>query len=143
MKSVIQTALIMIMLGSATIVVQACATGTSAVVKPTGPVDLDKTQWRLVALGGSLDGRIVEFKRRGDDGYSGTLVDLGRRLRDVVGIKPGMQIFTLKRRAENEYEGIYKAIQTNGNYADKEIVVFIKDNTMTWDQESAIWERIK
>lgn len=124
--------------------VSACATGGStAPPAPSGPVELDGTRWKLVAVGGNLDGRIVEFKKRGSDGYEGSLVEVGRRLRSVVGLEPGFKMFALKRKGENEYEGVYKAVDPNGSQSDKEVVVFINGNQMTWNQETAVWERVQ
>jgi hypothetical protein len=125
---------------------QGCATsgassGPAAPAASSGPVELDGTRWKLIALGGQLDGRIVEFHKRGSDGYVGEMVDVGRRLRDVVGLKPGYQLFQLKKKKENEYEGVYKSVDPSGTQADKEVVVFVNGNTLTWNQESAVWER--
>ena len=47
------------------ILAQACATGGATPAAPTGPIELDGTRWKLIALGGSLDGRVVQFKKRG------------------------------------------------------------------------------
>src|SRR5437763_11029879 len=44
---------------------QGCATSGGAAPAPSGPVELDGTRWKLVALGGSLDGRVIQFKKRG------------------------------------------------------------------------------
>jgi hypothetical protein len=120
---------------------QACATSGGAPPPPSGPIELDGTRWKLIALGGNLDGRVVEFHKRGSDGYVGQLIDVGRRLRDVVGLKPGYEIFQLKKKKENEYEGVYKSVDPSGTQADKEVVVFVSGNQLTWNQESAVWER--
>jgi hypothetical protein len=120
---------------------QACATSGSSPPAPSGPVELDGTRWKLVAIGGQLDGRIVEFKKRGANGYSGKLVSLGRRLQDVVGLQEGYEMFQLKKKSETEYEGVYKSIDPKGGQADKEVVVFVNGNQLTWNQESAVWER--
>jgi hypothetical protein len=120
----------------------ACATsGGASTPAPSGPVELDGTRWKLVALGGNLDGRIIEFHKRGSDGYVGQLVEVGRRLRDVVGLKPGFEMLQLKKKKENEYEGVYKSVDPSGTQADKEVVVFVNGNNLTWNQESAVWER--
>ena len=120
----------------------ACATsGGTAAPAPTGPIELDGTKWKLVMLAGSLDGRVVEFHKRGEDGYSGKLVELGRKLRDAMGIQPGFEMFQLKRKKENEYEGVYKGIDANGAVSNKEVVVFVAGNNLNWNQESAVWER--
>ena len=121
------------------VLAQACA--TSGPPAPTGPVELDGTRWKLVALAGALDGRVVEFQKRGSNGYSGKLVSLGRRLTDVVGLQEGFEMFQLKKKGDNEFEGIYKSLDPKGGQQDKEVVVFVNGNTMTWNQESAVWER--
>jgi uncharacterized protein (DUF2147 family) len=121
------------------VLAQACA--TSGPPTPTGPAELDGTKWKLVALAGSLDGRIVQFEKRGSNGYEGKLVNLGRRLQDVVGLQEGFVMFQLKRKGDNEFEGVYKAIDPKGGQQDKEVVVFVNGNTMTWNQENATWEK--
>jgi uncharacterized protein (DUF2147 family) len=127
------------------VLAQACATSgsssTSAPAPASGPQELDATKWKLVALAGSLDGRVVEFKKRGADGYEGKLVSLGRRLQDVVGLQEGEVIFKLKRKSDTEFEGTYKAIDPKGGIAEKEVVVFVNGATLTWNQESAVWEK--
>jgi hypothetical protein len=127
-------------LTAVTLGVMACAT-SGGPPPPSGPVALDGTRWKLVALGGNLDGRVIEFHKRGSDAYIGQLVDPGRRLRDVVGLKPGFEMLQLKKKKENEYEGVYKAVDASGGQADKEVVVFVNGNNLTWNQESAVWER--
>jgi uncharacterized protein (DUF2147 family) len=125
------------------VLAQACATSSSssAPAAPSGPAELDKTKWKLVALAGALDGRIIEFQKRGSSAYEGKLVSLGRRLQDVVGLQEGFVMFQLKRKGDNEFEGVYKAIDPKGGQQDKEVVVFVNGNTMTWNQESAVWEK--
>jgi hypothetical protein len=118
-----------------------CATGSAAAAAPSGPVELDGTRWKLVMLGGKLDGRVVEFKKRGEDGYSGKLVELGPRLRDVVGLEPGYELLQLKRKGENEYEGVYKSIDPSGAKQSKEVVMFVSPTNLSWNQESAVWEK--
>jgi hypothetical protein len=126
------------------VLAQACATtggGSSPPPAQSGPAELDGTQWKLVAIAGQLDGRVVEFKKRGATGYEGKLVSLGRRLQDVVGLQEGYVIFKLKRKSDTEFEGVYTAIEPKGGQADKEVVVFVNGNSMTWNQESAVWEK--
>ena len=123
---------------------QAFATGGGAAAPaaaPTGPIELDGTRWKLVMLAGNLDGRVVEFHKRGDDGYSGKLVEMGRKLRDAMGVQAGFEIFQLKRKNVNEYEGVYKAVDNAGAVQNKEVVVFVAGNNLNWNQESAVWER--
>lgn len=123
------------------VLAQACASSNSNPPPPSGPAELDGTKWKLVALAGALDGRVVQFQKRGSNGYEGKLVNLGRRLADVVGLQEGFVMFQLKRKSDNEFEGIYKAIEPKGGQQDKEVVVFVNGNTMTWNQESAVWEK--
>jgi hypothetical protein len=126
------------------VLAQACATsGSSSTPAPaaSGPQELDGTRWKLVALAGALDGRVVQFKKRGSDGYEGKLVSLGRRLQDVVGLQEGEVLFKLKRKSDTEFEGTYKAIDPKGGVAEKEVVVFVNGATMNWNQESAVWEK--
>jgi uncharacterized protein (DUF2147 family) len=124
------------------VLAQACATSSSASAPaPSGPAELDGTHWKLVALGGQLDGRVVEFKKRGSNSYEGKIVSLGRRLQDVVGLQEGYVLFQLKRKGDNEFEGVYKSIEPKGGQTDKEVVVFVNGSTMTWNQESAVWEK--
>jgi hypothetical protein len=121
------------------VLAQACA--TSGPPPATGPQELDGTRWKLVMLAGSLDGRVVEFKKRGDVGYEGKLVVLGRKLQDVVGLQEGEVIFRLKRKSDTEFEGTYKAIDPKGGVGEKEVVVFVNGDSMNWNQESATWEK--
>jgi uncharacterized protein (DUF2147 family) len=124
------------------VLAQACATSSSsAPPAPSGPAELDGTKWKLVALAGALDGRIVQFQKRGASSYEGKLITLGRRLQDVVGLQEGFVMFQLKRKSDNEFEGVYKAIEPKGGQQDKEVVVFVNGNSMTWNQESAVWEK--
>jgi hypothetical protein len=125
---------------AAPVMAAACAT-TGGPPAPSGPVELDGTRWKLVVLAGNLDGRVIEFHKRGSDGYVGELVEPGRRLANVVGLGANFPIFKLKRKKENEYEGVYKSVDPGGGQVDKEVVVFVKGNNLTWDQEPALWER--
>jgi hypothetical protein len=36
---------------------------------------------------------------------------------------------------------VYKSVDKGGARADKEVVVFVNGNSLTWNQESAVWER--
>ena len=112
----------------------------SSAPKPTGPVTLDGSIYKLLAAGGSLDGRQVQFLERGDT-IRGCLVSGGARLRDAVGIEPGMNIFQLKKVKDNEWEGVYRAIDPGGGIAEKPVTVFFEGDTLTWNLESATWER--
>jgi hypothetical protein len=124
------------------VLAQACATsGSTSAPAPSGPVELDKTRWKLIALAGQLDGRVIEFQKRGAEGYSGKLVSLGRRLQDVVGLQEGFEMFQLKRKSDTDFEGTYKSIDPKGGQIDKEVYISVKGNTFTWNQENANWEK--
>jgi hypothetical protein len=116
-----------------------CASSSGA-AKPSGPVPLDGARYKLIAAGGSLDGRIVEFKKRGD-GFMGCLVDAGMKLRSAPGIDLGIWIFSLKPKKENEYEGAYRAIGSDGAPNEKEVFVSFEGDNLSWNLESATWER--
>ncbi len=121
------------------LVASACATG-----KPAGsgaPVELDGTRWKLVTLGGTLDGRVIAFKKKGPDGYHGTLVEPGKRLRDAVGVAMGTQVFSLRKKGPAEFEGVYKAYDASGGFTEREVIVFVDGNNLSWNQENALWEK--
>src|SRR5687768_10569750 len=98
---------------------QGCATAPKA--DPSKPIELDGTKWKLVAINGQLDGRVIQFKRKSKDGYEGTLVEIGRRLAGVVGLQLGTVIFTIRNKGVNQYEGYYKDITPSGNQSDREL----------------------
>ena len=108
--------------------------------KPTGPVELDGSIYKLLAAGGALDGRSVQFLQRGDT-VRGCLLSAGARLRNAVGIDPGIMVFSLKKVKDNEFEGVYRAIDGSGGIADKPVTVFFEGDGLTWNLESATWER--
>jgi hypothetical protein len=121
----------------------ACLAGcasTSGASVPSGPIALQGARYKLLAAGGALDGRVVEFLQRGDT-VIGCLAAPGNRLRSVAGIDMGTRVFSLSKKGENQYEGVYKAISPDGNIADKEVTVFFEGDGMSWNLESATWER--
>ena len=127
-------------LSAALILGGAIAGCASSAPKPTGPLVIDGSIYKLLAAGGSLDGREVQFLERGDT-IRGCLVSPGARLRDAVGVEPGITIFQLKKVKDNEWEGQYRAIDPGGGIAEKPVTVFFESNTLTWNLESATWER--
>ena len=138
MKMITRKVLAVIVIG---FVAQACA--TSGPAKPSGPVELDGTSWKLVAMGGSLDGRVIAFKKRGSNGYLGKLTVPGRRLSNTVGVEVGTDIFVLITKGENQYEGSYKSWDTNGNMTEREVTLFVSGDNLTWNLENAVWERVQ
>jgi hypothetical protein len=116
-----------------------CASTSGASV-PSGPVTLQGARYKLLAAGGTLDGRVVEFLQKGDT-VIGCLAAPGNRLRSVAGIDMGTRVFSLSKKGDNQYEGVYKAISPDGNIADKEVTVFFEGDGMSWNLESATWER--
>jgi hypothetical protein len=118
----------------------------AAPVDPSAPVELEGARYKLVASGGSLDGRVVEFIKGGDT-IRGCLVTFGMRLRKVTGLDLGIPIFQAKQSKTNpnEYEGMYKNIGPDGSMADKEVQISFlggaPGGSLTWNLESATWER--
>jgi hypothetical protein len=140
MKNILRLVLCSILLGVTVAGAGACASSGGA-SKPTGPVELDGSRWKLVVAGGKMDGRVVEFKKRGD-GYVGVLVEPGMQLRNATGVDVGtLNLFSLKPKGVNEYAGVYKAVASDGSVIDKEVNVFIDGDNLTWNLESATWER--
>lgn len=140
MKTILRAALSLFLVGAAPALVAGCATGKTA---PSAPVELNGTKWKLVMLGGKLDGRVVEFKKKGKDGYVGTLIDLGKRLENLPGITVGYEVFSMRKKSENQYHGMYKSITADGNIDEKDLTLFVDGDSFSWNQESAIWERIR
>ena len=119
-----------------------CASSGGA-TKPSGPVAVDGARYKLIAGAMGLDGRVVEFKKRGD-GMMGCLVEPGIKLRNATGVELGSRVFSLKGKAggnPNEYEGAYKGINPDGSSTDHEVFVAFDGENMTWNLESATWER--
>jgi hypothetical protein len=69
------TALLVVSVGAALLTSSGCATGGPPA--PKGPVELNNTKWKLSIAGGRFDGRVVAFKKKGKDGYIGTLAEKG------------------------------------------------------------------
>jgi hypothetical protein len=146
MMKLIRSALVLVIfsaLPTGLVLSTGCATSGGAAASDGAPVELDGSKWKLVALGSRLDGRVVEFKKRGADGYIGELAEPGSRLREATGIKIGQEIFRLRKRGLNEYEGMYRAIGPDGSFTEKEVTVFVQGNSLSWNQESAVWERVQ
>ena len=116
-----------------------CAS-TSGASAPKGPVALQGARYKMLAAGGALDGRVVEFLQKGDT-VVGCLASIGNRLRNVTGLSTGMRVFSLTKKGENQYEGVYKNITADGNIGDAQVTVFFEGDGMSWNLESATWER--
>jgi hypothetical protein len=119
-----------------------CASGGSAGAGKSsgGPLVLDGARYKLLAAGGSLDGRVVEFMLRGK-GLMGCLAAPGNKLRGAAGIEMGTWVFSLQEKAPNEYEGVYRAIGADGSITDKPVAVGFTGDNLGWNLESATWER--
>ena len=117
-----------------------CASTSGASSAPAGPVALQGARYKLLAAGGALDGRVVEFLQKGET-VVGCLASPGNRLRSVTGLDMGLRVFSLQKKTDNQYEGVYKAISPDGSIADKEVTVFFEGDGMNWNLESATWER--
>ena len=118
-----------------------CASsGSAASGKTDGPLVLEGARYKLLAAGGSLDGRTVEFMVRGK-GLMGCLAGMGNKLRGAAGIDMGTWVFSLQEKAPNEYEGVYRAIGADGSITDKPVAVSFQSDSLGWNLESATWER--
>jgi hypothetical protein len=117
-----------------------CATSGGASATPGAPVALDGARYKLLAAGGQLDGRIVEFLQRGETAI-GCLAEPGPKLRGATGIDAGLKVFSMSKKANNEWEGVYRAVGGDGSITDKPVSVSFEGDTMTWNLESATWER--
>jgi hypothetical protein len=118
-----------------------CASsGGASGAKPGEPVALEGARYKLLAAGGQLDGRVVEFLQRGDT-VVGCLAEPGPKLRSATGIDTGLRIFSMSKKANNEWEGVYRAVGGDGSITDKPVAVSFDGDGMTWNLESATWER--
>jgi hypothetical protein len=118
-----------------------CASsGSASSTKPGEPVALEGARYKLLAAGGQLDGRVVEFLQRGDT-VVGCLAEPGPKLRGATGIDTGLRVFSMSKKANNEWEGVYRAVGGDGSITDKPVSVSFDGDTMTWNLESATWER--
>ena len=118
-----------------------CASsGGASSSTPGAPVALEGARDKLLAAGGQLDGRIVEFLQRGDT-VIGCLAEPGPKLRGATGIDTGLRVFSMSKKANNEWEGVYRAVGGDGSITDKPVNVSFDGDTMTWNLESATWER--
>lgn len=117
-----------------------CASSGAASGASAGPVVLDGARYKLLAAGGALDGRVVEFVQRGAS-LRGCLVGLGNKLRGAAGVSTGTPVFALQEKGPLEYEGSYKAIMADGSINEKEVAVNFQGNNLSWNLESATWER--
>ena len=122
--------------------VSACATTPSV---PMPPNDLDGAKYKLVAISGRMDQRVVQFKKKGN-GLIGTVISKGRTLTELVGIPDELVTFQLTPASggeSNVYEGTYIDFATDGTRSEREVrVTFYKDSFM-WTLESATWERVQ
>jgi hypothetical protein len=122
-------------------VMGACA---SAPVVPLKREELDGSKYKLIAIAGRLDQRVVQFRKRGT-GFIGVLVTKGKFLQEIVGIPADMEMFKLSpvEGSDNGYEGVFITYQGDGARTESEVKVsFYKDN-LTWNLESASWERVQ
>jgi hypothetical protein len=118
-----------------------CASsGSTSSTKPGEPVALEGARYKLLAAGGQLDGRIVEFLQR-ENTVIGCLAEPGPKLRGATGIDTGLRVFSMSKKATNEWEGVYRAVGGDGSITDKPVAVSFEGDTMTWNLESATWER--
>jgi hypothetical protein len=143
MPKFIHTVLVSLLM-LAPVVSSGCATSGPAAppANPGGPVELGGARYKLVESGGSLDQRMVEFLKKGDT-IRGCLVSFGMRLRNVTGLDNGVPVFQARQSATNpnEYTGVYKNIQPDGQIIDKEVTITFVGDELHWNLESATWSR--
>lgn len=120
-------------------IVAGCASSSSA-TKPGEPVALNGARYKLLAAGGQLDGRVVEFLESNGTAI-GCLAEPGPKLRGATGIDVGLRVFSMKKNANNEWEGTYRAVGGDGSITDKPVSVSFDGEGMSWNLESATWER--
>ncbi len=122
--------------------VGACASAPSV---PMPPDELDGAKYKLVVIGGRMDQRVVQFRKKGGS-LTGVVVSKGRMLTELVGIPDDMETFKLQPTAgadPNVFEGIYIDFGPDGTRSEREVRVnFYKDN-LVWNLESATWERVQ
>lgn len=119
----------------------ACA---STPVVPLKREELDGAKYKLVVISGRLDQRVVQFRKRGT-GFIGVLVTKGKFLQEIVGVADNMEMFKISpvEGIDNVYEGLFVTYQGDGARTEVEVKVnFYKDN-LTWNLESATWERVQ
>ena len=119
----------------------ACAS-TPAV--PLKKEEIDGTKYKLVAISGRLDQRVVQFRKRGG-GYIGILVQKGKFLQELVGVADNMEMFRVGpvEGADNVYEGVFITYQGDGTRTETEVKVNFYKDTLSWNLESATWERVR
>ena len=128
-----------------TALVGGCAVTPDA---PTGPIEIDGTQWKMVAYSGQRDGRVVKFTKTGvrPDGnpsYLGTLVKPGRLLSQQVGATEGFLVFNIYATGElNSYRGIFRTFGRDGGLSEEIVLFKVMGNYLNWNLASAIWERV-
>ena len=117
-----------------------CASSGASSTKPGEPVALNGARYKLLASGGQLDGRVIEFMQGGDT-VIGCLAEPGPKLRGATGIDVGLRVFSMSKKANNEWEGVYRAVGSDGSISDKPVSVSFDGDGMSWNLESATWER--
>jgi hypothetical protein len=143
MKKALPFSMSSLCLGSVLLLAAAtgCATsGSASSANPNEPVPLAGARYKLIAAGGGLDGRVVEFVQRGE-GVRGCLAAPGVKLRGVSGIDIGTWVYSLQKTKLNEYDGVYRAIGADGSITDKPVAVSFAGDNLSWNLESATWER--
>lgn len=121
----------------------ACATSGPPTPAAAASADLAGTRWKLLTLGGKMDGRTIEFRKAGTS-YVATLVEPGLRLRNAPGVRAGMNVFILERSTSNpnDYSGTFETMDAQGVILTKQVSVSVSGTSLSWTLENATWERI-
>jgi hypothetical protein len=53
----------------------------------------------------------------------------------------GAEVFSMRKVGDNEYYGVYKAYSAQGGYEEREVRVFVQGDSLSWNQESAVWSK--
>ena len=139
-RSTRRTPILATVFAAATLLGGCASSGSASSGNTGGPVVLEGARYKLLAAGGSLDGRVVEFMVRGK-GLMGCLAAPGNKLRGAAGIEMGTWVFSMQEKSPNEFEGVYRAIGGDGSITDKPVAVGFTGDNLGWNLESATWER--
>lgn len=126
----------------------ACATTSSLPSTPLPADQLNGARYKLLASGAGIDHRVVEFEvSPSGETARGKLVSLGRVLSQRVGVHEGYECFKLSKSERpdepNTWEGVYRSIEADGRQSDREVRVEFFTDRLTWNLESATWERVE
>jgi hypothetical protein len=84
-----------------------CASTATGMGPITGGQDLAGTRWKLPMVQGARDGRTIEFRPAGTQGYRAVLTKVGMQLQKVVGAYEGAVMMELiADRSPGTFRGV-------------------------------------